>query len=129
VVSCKSWQGGFRADRKLKELRREVSQPKRETWRYFRELWIPKWSEAFRSEIKARTGSDKFSYFIAVSKLVGDGSAWGEDPTIKKNLGGNPIGFLELGSMWSEYLEAVGTTPQPSAIGRLAQLLKAAGVD
>lgn len=128
VVSCKAWQSGFDADRKLKELREEVRNPKRATWRYFRELWIPKWAEGFRSEIEARTNSSKFHYSIAVTKLKGEADAWNEDPTIRENLAGNPISFLTMESMWSEYLEAIGTTPQPSAIGRLAQLLKAAGV-
>ncbi len=128
VVSCKSWQQGFDAGRKLRELRGDVRQPKRETWRHFRELWIPKWSEAFRAEIEKRTGSSEFRYSIAVTRLIGDGSEWAEDPTIRDNLGGNPISFLTLSEMWTEYVDAVGTTPQPSEIGRLAQLLKAAGV-
>lgn len=129
VVSCKAWQSGFNADRKLKELRGEVKGGKRATWRYFRELWVPKWSEAFREEIQSRTNSTKFKYSIAVTKLKGDGDAWSDDTTIKRNLGGNPFSFLTLEAMWTEYLEAIGTTPQPSAIGRLAQLLKAAGID
>lgn len=128
VVSCKAWQSGFDADRKLKELRGEVRNPKRATWRYFRELWVPKWAEAFRHEIKVRTNSSKFRYSIAVTKLRGNGDAWNGEPRIRENLGGNPFSFLTLEDMWTEYLETIGTTPQPSEIGRLAQLLKAAGV-
>jgi hypothetical protein len=56
VISCKAWQGGFDATAKLAELRREKKNPKRETWRHFRELWIPKWSEAFREKIFELTG-------------------------------------------------------------------------
>lgn len=126
VVSCKSWQGGFRADHTLRRLRGEAPQPKRETWRYFRELWVPKWAEALHREIVERTGSSAFKYSIAVTRLIGDGAAWATDPTIAANLRGNPMSFLTLESMWSEYLEAIGTTPQPSEIGRLVQLLKAA---
>jgi hypothetical protein len=66
VVSCKAWQGGFRADAKLAELRGEKANPKRETWRHFRELWIPKWSEGFLDAIEALTGRRTFSYRIAV---------------------------------------------------------------
>lgn len=128
VVSCKAWQSGFNADRKLKELRGEVRNPKRATWRHFRELWVPKWADALRQEVKERTGTDKFRYSIAVTRLIGDDSGWKSEATIGENLGGNPFSFLTLESMWSEYLEAIGTTPQPSEIGRLAQLLKAAGV-
>lgn len=128
VVSCKAWQSGFNADRKLRELRGEVKGGKRETWRYFRELWIPKWADALHDEVKERTGTSKFRYSIAVTKLTGNGESWAKDPTIRQNLRGNPFSFLTLESMWTEYLEAIGTTPQPSEIGRLAQLLKAAGV-
>jgi hypothetical protein len=128
VVSCKAWQGGFRADHKLRQLRGEAAQGKRETWKYVRELWAPKWAEAFRETVYQLTGSRTFHYWLAVTKLTGDPEAWNQDKTIRKNLGGNPIGFLTLEAMWSEYVEAVGTTVQPSEIGRLAQLLKAAGV-
>lgn len=128
VVSCKAWQAGFNADRILRELRGELKGGKRETWRYFRELWKPKWSEAFREEIQSRANSTKFKYSIAVTNLIGNGEEWKDDATINENLGGNPFSFLTLEAMWTEYLEAVGTTPQPSSIGRLAQLLKAAGV-
>jgi hypothetical protein len=129
VVSCKSWQGGFDATRKLKELRGEVAQPKRATWRHFRELWVPKWAEALRATIKELTGTSTFRYFIAVTSLRGNGEAWRTEPTIRENLGGFGAEFLTLATMWREYLDAVGTTPQPSEIGRLAQLLKAAGAD
>lgn len=57
VVSCKAWQTGFDATAKLAELRGEKKNPKRATWRHFRELWVPKWSEGFRERIVALTGS------------------------------------------------------------------------
>lgn len=126
VVSCKSWQGGFNASRKLRELRGEVRNPKRAFWRHVRELWVPKWAEAFRGEIHRRTNSTQFGYSLAVTRLIGDGSEWACEPRILENLGGNPFSFLTLEQMWTEYLDAIGTTPQPSAMGRLAQLLKAA---
>lgn len=56
VVSCKAWQGGFDATGKLAELRGEKKNPKKETWRRFRELWVPKWSESFREKIFELTG-------------------------------------------------------------------------
>ena len=46
VVSGKAWQTGFDESAKLAELRGEKANPKRATWRHFRELWIPKWSGA-----------------------------------------------------------------------------------
>lgn len=128
VVSCKSWQGGFDATAKLAELRGEKRNPKRATWRHFRELWVPKWSEAFREAIRERTGQADFDYRIAVTRLKGDAETWGVDPTIAVNLAGCSIGFLTLQEMWATMLERLTTTPAPSEIGRLAQLLKAAGL-
>jgi hypothetical protein len=128
VVSCKAWQGGFDANAKLAELRGEKKNRKRATWRHFRELWIPKWSEAFREVILELTGQRDFTYRIAVTRLKGDGNAWGRDRTIAANLSGCSVGFLPLAEMWPRLLAELTTTPAPSEIGRLAQLLKAAGL-
>jgi hypothetical protein len=128
VVSCKAWQVGVDATAKLAELRGEKANPKRATWRHFRELWIPEWSEAFRARIEELTGHREFTYRVAVTHLRGDAEAWASDPTIRANLGGCSVGFLTLEEMWSDMLDKLTTTPAASEIGRLAQLLKAAGL-
>jgi len=144
VVTCKAWQAGFDATSKLGELRGEKSNPKRATWRHFRELGFdgtvhalpqtpveslaPKWTDAFRSAIHKLTGESSFSYRIAVTHLRGDAAAWATDPTITSNLLGCSIGFLTLEEMWATMLAELTTTPAASEIGRLAQLLKAAGL-
>jgi hypothetical protein len=128
VVSCKSWQSGFDATAKLAELRGEKKNRKRATWRHFRELWIPKWSEAFREVIFELTGERDFTYRIAVTRLRGDADAWATDPTICSNLEGCSVGFLPLSAMWPRMLTELTTTPASSEMGRLAQLLKAAGL-
>lgn len=128
VVTCKAWQVGFDATAKLAELRGEKRNPKRATWHHFRELWIPKWSEAFRAKIEELTGATEFSYRIGVTHLKGDGSAWASDPTIARNLAGSSFGFLTLQEMWATMLGELTTTPATSEMGRLAQLLKAAGL-
>ena len=69
-----------------------------------------------------------FSYRIAVTRLKGNSEAWANDPTISGNLGGCAIGFLPLEEMWAVMLKELTTTPAASQIGRLAQLLKAAGL-
>ena len=90
VVSCKSWQVGFNAEGKLKEMRGEKKNPKRATWRHFRELWVPKWNEAFRQAVEDETGARDFTYSLAVTKLTGSFDAeasaklWREDPTIAR---------------------------------------------
>jgi hypothetical protein len=68
AVNCKAWQAGFNATAKLAELREEKRNPKRATWRHFRELWIPKWSEAFRDRIEELTGQRDFAYRVAVTR-------------------------------------------------------------
>jgi hypothetical protein len=128
VVSCKSWQGGFDAAAKLAELRSEKKNPKRETWKNLRELWVPKWSEAFRQAIVDITGESNFAYRVAVTRLRGDAAEWKQDPTISANLAGCSFDFLTLEEMWSTMLTELSTTPAASEIGRLAQLLKAAGL-
>lgn len=128
VVTCKAWQVGFDATAKLAELRGEKRNPKRATWHHFRELWVPKWSEAFRAKIEELTGQATFSYRIAVTRLKGDRAAWSADPTIAANLDGCLFGFLTLEEMWATMLQELTTTPAASEMGRLAQLLKAAGL-
>ncbi len=128
VVTCKSWQGGFHAERLLEQLQGKRKNPKREIWRHFRELWVPKWSDAFRQEIERRTGESRFAYKIAVTRLVGDPTGWSSDPKIAANLPGCSVGFLEMREMWESILSGLTERPAPSELGRLAQLLKAAGL-
>jgi len=52
----------------------------------------------------------------------------GTDPTISTNLSGCSIEFLPLEKMWALMLRKLTTTPAASEIGRLGQLLKAAGL-
>lgn len=63
-----------------------------------------------------------------MTRLKGDAAAWDSDPTISTNLSGCSVGFLTLQEMWGEMLQRLTTTPAPSEIGRVAQLLKAAGL-
>ena len=128
AVSCKSWQTGFDATRILAQLRGEAPSPKRKRELQFRELWMPKWSQGFRQRLEALTGQREFTYCLAVTHVKGNSAAWATDTTISQNLAGNPFRFLTLTTMWSEVLAEVTTTPASSEIGRLAQLLKAAGL-
>lgn len=114
VVSCKAWQ--------------TAPNPKRKVWLSLRELWSEKWADGFVREIERRTGSDRFTYYLAVTRLSGDPTAWENDPKIKTNLRGNPLRFLTLQEMWTYVVDRVTKTPAASEMGRLAQLLKAAGL-
>jgi hypothetical protein len=128
VVSCKAWQGGFDGVGRLAQLRGDRRNPSRPIWRAHRELWVPKWSEAFRAAIHNLTAETTFAYRLAVTRLRSSAADWTTDPTIVANLAGSTFGVLTLEEMWSEVLAVVTTTPAPSEIGRLAQLLKAAGL-
>jgi hypothetical protein len=65
---------------------------------------------------------------VVVTHVRGDTTAWENSVTIRANLQGNPFKFLTLETMWSRVLTTVTTTPAASEMGRLAQLLKAAGL-
>lgn len=128
MVSCKSWQTGFDADYWLRLLREEKRVGRRFAWQFFRELWIRKWSAALREKVADLTGEIEFTYSIAVTDLRGDAQAWSNDPRIAENLPGSPVGFLPLSKIWAELLAELTARPAASEIGRLAQLLKAAGL-
>src|SRR5207253_1030353 len=66
AVSCKSWQSGFRVQAKLDELAANKIVSGRESWKFFRELMRPKWSEAFIAAVEQVTGSRTFTYVTAV---------------------------------------------------------------
>lgn len=134
VVSCKAWQSGFDAAAKLAQMRGERKQPKRQTWQHFRELWSPKWSEAFHRAVFERTGESVFMYSVAVTRMTGAkvgadaDQLWSTDATIKANLNGCSFSFVTMRQMWTELQATLTRTPAPSEIGRLAQLLKAADI-
>jgi hypothetical protein len=128
VVSCKAWQEGFGVTILLKRLRGEAPDAKRPTWRHMRELWDPLWAAAFRRKVLEVTGSEEFHYSFAVTLLKGDPAPWITEPRIQANLANNPFSFLTLEEMWRSMLTGITLTPEGSDIGRLIQLLKAAGL-
>lgn len=134
AVSCKSNQDGFNAGARLKAVRDGKKIGRRPAWTNFRELWIPKWNEAFRNEIVRLTGQDSFSYRIAVTHLTGRDTRaeserqWFTDPKVNKSLDNCDFGFLTLEEMWKTIIAKPERTPEASEIGRLAQLLKAANL-
>jgi len=128
VVSCKSWQAGFNVRSKLAELTENKTRSGRESWRFFRELMVPKWSEAFRDAVFRETGSRNFTYVTAVTRLSGDPSEWEQLPRFQRAMRGNPIRLLALSDMVAYILQRLTRTPASSDLGRTLQLLKAAGV-
>lgn len=130
VVPCKSWQNGFNTQDELTALVTGGRSHGAEARSVFRELWSPDWSQALHRKIADLTGESTFAYQIAVTRLRGSATAvqWEENPVIKENLRGCSFGFLRLEEMWRFVLAGTGTFPASSETGRLAQLLKAAGL-
>ena len=94
LVNCKSWQSGFNVRTKLEELKQNKIVSGRESWRFFRELMVPKWSEGFRDTVLRETGLRAFTYVTAVTRLSGDRSEWEQLSRFRKAMGGNPIRLL-----------------------------------
>jgi hypothetical protein len=100
----------------------------RDAWKSFRELVVPKWSEAFLAAVQAATGQQEFTYITAVTKLVGSKSPWETNPTFIESLGGNPIRILDLREILNSISPSLNTTLAGTEVGRMLQLFKAAGI-
>jgi len=126
VVSCKSWQAGFRVTSKLAELTANKIISGREAWQGFRELTKPKWSEAFIEAVETATGTREFTYVQAVTAIIGERRLWETHPPFLAALRGNPIRMIELSEMLDHIQKLSTTTVASSTIGRVLQLMKAA---
>jgi hypothetical protein len=128
VVSCKSWQGGFDADAEIRNIDQDRVVRGRKAWKSFRELVVPKWSEAFLSAVHDATDQSEFTYVTAVTKLVGSKSSWETNQMFIKSLGGNPIRIIDLREMINFISPSLSTTLAGTEVGRMLQLFKAAGI-
>lgn len=129
AVSCKSWQAGFHVSSKLSEIKESKKIAGREAWKGFRELVIPKWSDAFLEAVERETGQRCFTYVTAVTKVVGDAKDWENYPPFCKAMADNPIKIITLREMLNEVHSDVGTTLAATELGRMLQLIRAAGVE
>ncbi|MDO8329840.1 MAG: hypothetical protein Q7T36_05145 [Fluviicoccus sp.] len=127
VVSCKSWQSGFDPAAEIRHIEQQKVVRGREAWRSFRELVIPKWSEAFLSTVESATGQREFTYVLAVTKVNGDRQLWETKASFREAIGGNPIKVLDLRQMLDTIAPALSTTLAGTEVGRMLQLFKAAG--
>ncbi len=126
VVSCKSWQNGFSPASELDAILKNKKLRGREAWKAFRELTVSKWSEAFLKAIKDTTGTDRFTYVIAVTKLSGDKAVWECHEPFRQAIGGSPVTILTLREMVTEIQSELTTTMAATEIGRILQLFAAA---
>ncbi len=141
VVSCKSWQEGFDVKQWWEGLcdtnKNNQKIYGKEKWKHFRELTDPIWAQAFKEKILSETGSDSFTYYIAVTKLKNEDSidAFKSCKCFLDNLRINEdsevtIEFLTIRDMLNDILDNMkGTTVESTEIGRFIQLIKAAGLE
>lgn len=137
VVTCKSWQQGFNANKWADDLSNNPNNEfgGRESWKYFRELVIHKWAEAFVDAIKRETNSDEFTYYIACTKLTsGDKTNFEKNKVFINNLinGGarNPvIKIISFSDIFKDYYKRSDSqTLESTQVGRLLQLIKASNI-
>ncbi|NQV79362.1 MAG: hypothetical protein HQ495_02360 [Alphaproteobacteria bacterium] len=126
VISCKSWQQGFNPASELDAIVNDKVRRGRKAWQAFRELTAPKWSEAFVKAVKDATGSDRFTYVTAVTRLSGDKSVWEAHEPFRKAIGGNPVIILTFREMVLEIQGKLTTTLAATEVGRMLQLFAAA---
>jgi hypothetical protein len=129
AVSCKSWQAGFNPNAEIEAIEKNKIISGRERWKYFRELASPKWSDAFVQKIQATTGTTEFTYITAVTRIDGDRHVWEQHKRFRDALNGNPIRVLDMRELLSTILPKLTTTLANTNIGRMLQLIKAAGVE
>ncbi|MBX3163211.1 MAG: hypothetical protein KF900_01915 [Bacteroidetes bacterium] len=140
VVSCKSWQQGFNPMSWHDALINNPSDKKfanKKVWKSFRELVIPKWSNAFREKIYEETQSYDFTYYIAIAKLSG-----GKEAEVYKSVFETEKSFLSLlkkntnskveikiitvNELLDEFFNKPNsTTLEATLVGRFMQVLKA----
>ncbi|QID17144.1 hypothetical protein G3580_05490 [Nitrogeniibacter mangrovi] len=128
AVSCKSWQSGLNPAQEIKNIQENKTIRGREAWRGFRELVVPKWSEAFIASVKEATGEQTFTYVTAVTHLKGSAQVWEMHPQFISSMKGNPIKVITLKEMLHEVSGALSQTVAGTEFGRTLQLFKAAGI-
>lgn len=128
AVSCKSWQSGFNLASELRNIEDEKVVRGKEAWKSFRELVKPKWSEAFCNAVKQEANCTKFTYALAVSKLIGDPSVWENHPRFTSAMEGNPIKIITFKEILTEVSQGLNTTLAATEVGRMLQLVSTAGI-
>jgi hypothetical protein len=127
AVSCKSWQGGFDPKAEIRAIDQQATRRGRAAWQGFRELCVPKWSKAYVAAIKDATGTSVFTYVTAVTRIRGDKALWESHASFRAAIHNNPIVLLDLATMLSEIDRRLSTTLANTEVGRMLQLMKAAG--
>lgn len=126
VVSCKSYQNGFRPVSVLDAILKGKTINGRPAWKSFRELTKPKWTEGFFDTVERATGVTEFTYILAVTRLVGTRYMWTDARLFGEAMKGNPVKLITFQEMVEVLMEEMTTTPASTEVMRILQLLKAA---
>ena len=125
AVTCKSWQDGLNPKALIKAIQTDGVVGGKVAWKSFRELTKDKWSKAYCEKIEEMTGSKKFTYWTAVTKINGDPTVWETHKEFRAKLKGNKIVVKTVRQLLDEMHSLIGTTVEPSQVGRLLQVIKA----
>ena len=128
AVSCKSNQVGFSLDAWLNAVHQNRRYNGKLAWKHVRELWSPKWARAHAARVDELTGARRYTFVLVVATGNEPTDRVLEDETVAKCLGENDLEVLTLATMWDDLRTGTTQTVEPSDIGRLAQMLNAAGV-
>jgi hypothetical protein len=129
AVSCKSWQSGFNPASEISAIEGDKVRRGRKAWQSFRELCVPKWSEAFIDAVSSSTGTGTFTYVLAVAKVLGDKSVWETHPRFIDAMNGNPVRLVTFSEMVADIYAELGTTLASTEVGRMLQMFRAAGIE
>ncbi|WP_197911942.1 hypothetical protein [Kineobactrum salinum] len=80
------------------------------------------------SAVRDATGTDKFTYCLAVAHVKADRQVWETHQSFTFALGGNPIRLIIFQDMIGEIYDDLGTTLAATEVGRMLQLLRAARI-
>jgi hypothetical protein len=127
AISCKSWQSGFNPLFEINCIRENRTVRGREAWRGFRELVVPKWSEAFLKTVRENTGAKEFTYVLAVAKINGDRTVWENADEFSHALEGNPIRIWTFKEVVEDILPTLGQTVAATEVGRILQIFRVSG--
>lgn len=129
AVNCKSWMGGFNAESWIKNLEKNKIVAGRDAWRFFRELIVEEWTNAFVDAIEDTTGTREFTHVTAATAIRGDRTTWINCPLFANNLGNKiQIKMMDLPEIIQHHQQNIPNAVASTNIGRILQLFHAAGV-
>jgi len=140
AVTCKSWQSGFNPEWWARNLKTnpDASISGRSAWKFFRELVVPKWTDAFVQAVRSQTGQSRFTYYVVCARLYGNTNklvfeANRDFKDAFDRCGANVrIRIRTFKELYNDYFSRVAdnprTTLEATQVGRLLQLIKASGV-